>query len=104
MMIANVLNAWLFADGVVEVHGAAAGDEEDVPHSPIRELAGDVVGELHERRTSQSAVLRAEFCSKRKNGLLNPRRRICALISSACSRVAMMIGSRVPVISSGPTM
>src|SRR5882762_11453957 len=52
MMIADVLNARLLANGVIEVHGAAAGDEEDVAHTPIRELPDDVVRKLHEHRTS----------------------------------------------------
>src|SRR5208282_3847304 len=51
VVIANVVNTRLLANGVVEVHGAAAGDKEDVAHSPIRELADDVVGKLHTRRT-----------------------------------------------------
>ena len=47
MVIADVADARLVADGVVEVHGAAAGDQKDVAHAPIREPADDVVGELH---------------------------------------------------------
>ena len=43
MVIANVLNARLLANGVVEVHGAAARDQEDMAHTPIRELLHDVV-------------------------------------------------------------
>src|SRR5260370_11390193 len=58
MVIANVLNARLLANGVVEVHGAAPGDEEDVAHTPIRELPDDVVRKLHERRTSEGNVVR----------------------------------------------
>src|ERR1017187_7700844 len=52
MVIAHVLEARLLANGIVEVHRASAGDEEDVAHAPIRELPDDVVGELHQRRTS----------------------------------------------------
>ena len=44
MVIANVLNARLFSDGVVEVHSSAAGDEKNVAHTPIRETPDDVVG------------------------------------------------------------
>ena len=71
MVIANVVNARLLADGVVEVHGAAAGDEEDVPHSPIGELSDDVVGKFHARRTSELELWGSEI-----TGLLSPRRRI----------------------------
>jgi hypothetical protein len=48
MVIANVLNPWLVADRVVEVHGAAAGDQKDVTDPPIGELADDVVRQFHE--------------------------------------------------------
>src|SRR5208282_6475326 len=54
VVIANVVNTRLLANGVVEVHGTTAGDEEDVADSPIRELADDVVGKLHARRTFMS--------------------------------------------------
>ena len=53
MMIANVLNARLLANRVVEVHGAAADYEKDVAHSPIGEPLDHVVGKLHERRSSE---------------------------------------------------
>ena len=71
MVIANVLNARLLANGVVEVHGAAARDEEDVAHTPIREPLDDVIRKLHERRSSEF-----EFWSSERTGLLSPRRRI----------------------------
>ena len=69
VVIANVVNARLLANGVVEVHGAAAGDQEDVAHAPIRELADDVVGKLH----TTSAF---DGVSSERTGLLSPRRRI----------------------------
>src|SRR5882762_2762029 len=83
MMIANVLNARLLANGVVEVHGAPARDEKDVAHAPIRELPDDVVRKLHERRTSERTSertpdWRSEFeCgSSERTELPSPRPRI----------------------------
>ncbi len=75
MVITNVLNERLLADGVVEVHGAAAGDKKDVAHAPIREPPDDVIGKLHERRTPD---WRSEFesGSSERTGLPSPRRRI----------------------------
>src|SRR6267143_1940481 len=110
MMIANVLNARLLANGVVEVHGTPARDEKDVAHAPIREPPDDVIRKLHERRASERTSertpdWRSEFeCgSSERTGLPSPRRRIWALISPACNMVAMMIGSQVPAISWGPS-
>jgi len=51
MVIANELNASFLANGVVEVHGAAAGDEKNV-RTPHRELADEVVGKLNRRASS----------------------------------------------------
>ena len=65
MVIANVVNPRLLANRVVEVHGAAAGDEKDVAHAPIRELADNVVGELHERRSPKF-----EFWQQRDHGIV----------------------------------
>ncbi len=64
MVIAHVLNAWLLANGVVEVHSASARDQEDVAHAPIREPLDDIVRKLHERRTSK-----VEFWSNERTGL-----------------------------------
>ena len=54
MVIAHVANARFLADGVVEVHGAAARDQEDVAYTPIGKLPCDVVGKLHGRTVATS--------------------------------------------------
>ena len=46
MVVADVMDAGFAAEGVVEVHRAAAGHQEDVAHTPIGEAAEDVIGEL----------------------------------------------------------
>ena len=63
VMIADVLDARLVANGVIEVHGSAAGDEKDVAHAPIGELTGDVVGELHGRRSLAGSRVAANTAS-----------------------------------------
>ena len=47
MVGADVVDALGGTDGVVEVHGAAAGDEEDVAGAPVAQLAEDVIGEFN---------------------------------------------------------
>src|ERR1022692_1758063 len=99
VMIADILNARFPAYGVVEVHGAAAGNEKDVAHAPIRQLAHDVVGELHARVLSDWGRGSREI-----TGFVSPRRRMSALISSAWSKVARMMGSVEPAIVWGATI
>ena len=62
------------AHGFNGVHGrmpAAARDQEDMAHIPLRETAGDVVRKLHDRFT-----LRFDLGSNVRTGLRSPMPRI----------------------------
>jgi hypothetical protein len=47
MMHADVAQARLAAQGVIEVHGAAAGEQEGIRGAPVRQSAEDVIGEAN---------------------------------------------------------
>ena len=78
MVITNIMHARFAADGVVQVHAAAAGDEKNVAHPPICEPAGNVIRKLHRRAASEVTLERTcgrpvEFEPRSEStGLLSP--------------------------------
>ena len=47
MVVVITFQTGLFAEGIVEVHGASADDGERIGDTAVHQELGDVVGDLH---------------------------------------------------------